>query len=180
MKKLLRPYLAVLLMGSLITTTSCGGDDDPAPVVDRETITTAKLTLEPQGKVGTAVTASYEDLDGPGGNAPVIPQMTLKAGVTYNATLTILNKTTSLNSEIIAEANDHQVYYTSTPTSLMTVTVTDKDSQNRPLGLTSTILTGNAGTGTLKVVLKHQPGTKGSATAGETDVDATFNVVVQQ
>ncbi|MER2998659.1 hypothetical protein [Pontibacter populi] len=179
MKKLLRPYLAVLLMGSLITTTSCGDDDNPAPVVDRETITTVKLSLEPQGKEGTLVTASYEDLDGPGGNPPVIPQLTLKAGTTYDVDLTILNKTENLNSEIIDEANDHQVYYTSTPANLMTVTVTDKDSQNRPLGLTATIVTGNAGTGELKVVLKHQPGTKGSPTAGETDVEAKFNVVVQ-
>ena len=179
MKKLLRPYLAVLLMGSLITITSCGDDDNPAPVVDRETITTVTLSLEPQGKEGTPVTVSYEDLDGPGGNTPLVPQLTLKAGTTYNATLTILNKTQNLNNEIIDEADDHQIYYTSTPASLMTVTVTDKDSQDRPLGLEATIVTGNAGTGELKAVLKHQPGSKGSATSGETDVEAKFNVVIQ-
>lgn len=187
MKKFLRPYLAFLLMGSLLTATSCGDDDDPTPAPDNEEITTVTLTLEPESK-GQLVSAYSKDLDGVGGNAPVKTQLTLKPNTTYIANLTLLNENETppveIHEEIQAEANDHQIFYTPSTGSLMTVTVTDKDSQNRPLGLATTIVTGNAGTGKLKVVVKHQPGTKtaapGDATKGETDVEVEFDVVVQQ
>ncbi|NDK56886.1 hypothetical protein [Pontibacter fetidus] len=187
MKKFLRPYLAFLLMGSLLTTTGCGGDDDPKPAPDNEEITTVTLTLEPESK-GQLVAASSKDLDGVGGNAPVKTPLTLKPNTTYLATLTLLNENVNppveVHKEVKSEANDHQVFYTPSAGSLMTVTVTDKDAQNRPLGLAATIVTGAAGTGKLKVVLKHQKGTKaaapGDATKGETDVEVEFDVMVQQ
>ena len=186
MKKFLRPYLAFLLMGSLLTTTSCGDNDDPAPA-DNEEITTVKFTMEPTGKEGNLVTATYKDLDGPSGNAPVKETLLLKANTTYTTELTLLNENETpaveVHDEILAEGTDHQIFFTPSSTNLLTVTPTDKDAQNRPIGLTSTIVTGNAGTGTLKVVVKHQKGTKaaapGDATKGETDVEVEFNVVVQ-
>ena len=187
MKKFLRPYLAFLMMGSLIATTGCGGDDNPTPEPDTEEITTVILTLEPEGK-GQLVSASFKDLDGAGGTAPVKTQLVLKPNTTYTADLSLLNENENppveIHDEVQAEANDHQVFYTPSAASLMTVTVTDKDSQNRPLGLATTIVTGAAGTGKLKVVLKHQPGTKsaapGDATKGETDVEVEFDVIVQE
>lgn len=187
MKKFLRPYLAFLMMGSLITTTGCGGDDNPKPQADTEEITTVTLTLEPGGK-GQLASASFKDLDGAGGTAPVKTQLVLKANTTYTGDLSLLNENENppvkIHDEVKAEANDHQVFYTPSIASLLTVTVTDKDSQNRPLGLATTIVTGAAGTGKLKIVLKHQKGTKsaapGDATKGETDVEVEFDVIVQQ
>jgi len=187
MKKFLRPYLAFLLMGSLLTTTSCGDDDDPIPA-DNEEITTVKLTMEPQGKEGNIVTATIKDLDGKGPGAPTKETLLLKANTTYTTELTLLNEnetpTEEVHDEVLAEGADHQVFYTPSSANLLTVTVTDKDSQNRPIGLSSTIVTGAAGTGKLKVVLKHQKGTKaaapGDATKGETDVEVEFDVIVQE
>ncbi|HEY4650391.1 MAG TPA: hypothetical protein VIG72_03210 [Pontibacter sp.] len=184
MKKFLKPYLGVLLMGSLIATSSCGSDDDPAPTSDRELITTVTLSLTPQGKEGTPVVATIKSLDG---KNPTEATLTLKAGTTYEGELLLLDEQETpaikIHEEVLEEADDHQVFYTPNPQSLLTVVATDKDSKNRPVGLATTITAGTAGTGKLKVVLKHQPGTKaaapGDATKGETDVEVEFNVIVQ-
>ncbi|MBC5775796.1 hypothetical protein H8S95_17105 [Pontibacter sp. KCTC 32443] len=186
MKKLLRPYLAFLLMGSLIVTTSCGDDDDPDPTSDRELITTVELNMD--SEKGQLASAKYTDLDGVGGDAPVKTTLTLKANTTYTASLSLLNENESpaieIHDEVLEEADEHQVFYTPSSGLNLEVEAIDTDSENRPLGLATTFTTGAASTGTLKVVLKHQPGTKapapGDATKGETDVEVEFNVTIQQ
>ncbi|NEM96539.1 hypothetical protein [Pontibacter burrus] len=187
MKKFLRPYLAFLMMGSLIvTTTSCGDDDDPTPTSDKELITTVKLILEPEK--GNLVQATIKDMDGVGGAAPVKETLVLKPNTVYTGETLLLNEqenpAVEIHTEILDEADDHQIFYTPSSGLNLTVAATDKDSQNRPVGLATTFTTGAASTGTLKVVLKHQKGTKaaapGNANAGETDIEVTFDVIVQQ
>ena len=185
MKKFLRPYLAFLMMGSLIATTGCGDDDNPNPASDRELITTVMLTMDTEK--GGIATATYRDLDGVGGTAPTKTQLVLKENTVYNADLTLLNEqetpAVEIHDEVLEEADEHQVFYTPSGALNLTVAATDNDSQNRPLGLQTTFTTGAASTGTLKVVLKHQPGTKaaapGDATKGETDVEVVFDVIIQ-
>lgn len=54
------------------------------------------------------------------------------------------------------------------------------DVNGYPIGLLNSVMTNAAGTGTLNVVLKHQPGIKdGSSTTGETDVELLFQLEVQ-
>ena len=78
------------------------------------------------------------------------------------------------------EANDHILFYTATPAGLLSVTRTDKDAKNLELGLTTSVVTNAAGTGTLKITLRHQPGTKnGTFTPGDTDAESVFPVTVQ-
>jgi hypothetical protein len=188
MKKFLRPYLAFLMMGSLLVATACSDDDNPDPVDNRETITTLNLEMVPEGK-GQLVTAFFKDLDGPGGNpATKTSLITLAPNTTYKVNLTLLNESGATPEDITAvvraEKDDHQVFYVASSSLGWNVTVNDKDSKSRPLGLDATIVTGNPGTGTLQLVLKHQPGTKAAApgdiTKGETDIEVTFNVAVQQ
>ncbi|MBK7870006.1 MAG: hypothetical protein IPJ74_04585 [Saprospiraceae bacterium] len=60
-------------------------------------------------------------------------------------------------------------------------TIQDMDENGKPLGLVSTLKTGAAGNGTLKISLKHEPD-KDAANAcntGETDAEQTFNVVIK-
>ncbi|MDX5418123.1 MAG: hypothetical protein LPK09_02825 [Hymenobacteraceae bacterium] len=186
MKKLLRHYLPFLLMGALLTTTACGDDDDPGPEEEGEVITTVALSLTPEGK-GQDATATISTLSGtPVQNGP----LTLKANTVYNATISLADdsKTPSVNvtNEIKQKSNEHLFVYSFTPESGSTATVSvvakDMDSNNRPVGLETTITTGpNTGAGKLRVVLKHQPGgikTGTNTTAGETDVDVSFNVIV--
>ena len=63
----------------------------------------------------------------------------------------------------------------------LTVALTDYDTNNPPLpvGLESTFTTGAAGSGWLRIVLRHQPNVKdGTFAPGSTDMDIGFNVTI--
>jgi hypothetical protein len=64
----------------------------------------------------------------------------------------------------------------------LTITITDHDTnpQMYPVGLETKFVTGAAGTGWLRVVLRHQPNIKnGTYAPGSTDLDVGFNVSIQ-
>jgi hypothetical protein len=69
---------------------------------------------------------------------------------------------------------------------MMTVTITDKDDNNLPIGLEAEVVTGSSAVsnGKLKVQLRHQPPinnqpTKnGSPTPGSDDINVDFNVMI--
>jgi hypothetical protein len=90
------------------------------------------------------------------------------------------NPVANIKEEVAKEAVDHLFVFKPAPANILTVTVTDKDSKNLPVGLVADAVTTGAGTGTLQVILRHQPGSKnGTEIPGSTDLDATFNVRVQ-
>ncbi len=86
-------------------------------------------------------------------------------------------------------ANVNDIYPLPIPTPIPTggplnllVTITDHDSnpQQYPIGLESNFVTGAAGTGWLRVVLRHQPNTKnGTFAPGSTDLDVGFSVSIK-
>ena len=67
------------------------------------------------------------------------------------------------------------------------ITYDDVDDDNNPLGVETNVSAGNAGTGTLTIILRHEPIKTASGVAdgditnagGETDIEVQFNVVVQ-
>jgi hypothetical protein len=64
----------------------------------------------------------------------------------------------------------------------LTVTITDHDTnpQQYPVGLQSNFVTGAAGSGWLRIVMRHQPNVKnGTYAPGSTDLDVGFNVSIQ-
>jgi hypothetical protein len=64
----------------------------------------------------------------------------------------------------------------------LSITITDHDTntQQYPLGLETKFVTGAAGSGWLRIVLRHQPNTKdGTYAPGSTDLDVGFNVTIQ-
>ncbi len=64
----------------------------------------------------------------------------------------------------------------------LTVTITDHDTnpQAYPVGLECNFTTGAAGSGWLRIVLRHQPNSKnGTYAPGSTDMDVGFNVTIQ-
>lgn len=151
-----------------------------------ELITTVKLSLSVAG--GTPSEYTWKDLDGVGGNAPVLPD-TIKIGqITpggnpYMGTLTFLNEQNGqmedITLEVKNEAQDHFVCYevssiTMPPVGL-TITATDKDANNLPIGLSTEWKPLGKDFGVVVVRLKHQPGIKnGTCGVGETDVEVTF------
>jgi hypothetical protein len=179
--------LKTFLMASMTVAmmVSCK-KDEPAPVEDNETITTVRLKFT-QG--GTTTTFNFKDLDGDGGNAPVIDKISLKPNTTYTLAVEVLDETknpvSDITTEIKKEQDEHIIEYVSTPATVLSVTATDKDSRNFPVGLAASAKTTTAGTGKLRVILHHQPPVNnvavknGTFTVGSTDFDVAFDVEVK-
>lgn len=198
--KLNRPFLTLsprrrpaglfltLLLAAPLAFSACSDDnDDPEPEEDNELITTVTYALTPAaGSAAPAATITWEDLDGAGGAAPVITggPLALRAGTTYTGTVTLFDKTKTpvadVTAEVKEEDEDHLFIYEPAPAGLLSVTRTDRDGNNREVGIATSLVTTTAATGTLKITLRHQPGTKdGTAGPGDTDVEATLPVTVQ-
>lgn len=186
MKKI--SLLFVLGMVSILSVTSCK-KDDPIIENEEEVITTLTYALAPDGG-GASVVLSFKDLDGDGGNAPVIIGGTLAANTTYTGALTLLNETEtpaeSITAEVLEEAVDHQFFFASS-ISGVSVAYDDVDPNGKPLGLATTLTTGAEGSGTISVTLRHEPNKSASGVSagditnagGETDIEVTFNVEIQ-
>jgi hypothetical protein len=80
------------------------------------------------------------------------------------------------------ENTAHRFYYEPGAGSNITVSNLDNDDDGMPLGITSTWTTGAAATGSIKVTLRHYPGTPPDKQAVDpvnspksgTDVEVTF------
>lgn len=186
----MRRNLWIVLAVSLLAGACKKDEENPAPTDDNEAITTATLTLTSQTTPVQTVTATVENLNTTADFSRAT--LTLRANTIYTGAVTLLDKTKTptldVSAEVKDEANEHLVIYTFTPATgspaSMTVTSTDTDSNPAPgpypIGLATQVRTGTAGTGKLKVVLRHQPNTKnGTATPGTTDLDTDFNVTIQ-
>lgn len=181
-----------IFIGLLLTAVLCFagcGKDDPTIPNQEEVITTLTYTLTPDSG-GNAVVLSFQDLDGDGGNAPIITTGILTANTTYTALLELQNETVepaeSITDEIQAEAEAHQFFFQTTLNDLEVI-YNDQDADGNPIGLTTTVTTGNSDTGTITITLKHEPNKfatdviNGDITnaGGETDIEITFGVDVQ-
>ena len=184
MKNLKTLKLIALFISTSLFLTSCSDDHDHDHDHEGEVITTLTYTLTSGNDI---VTLTYRDLDGEGGADGVATVSgSLMANAMYTGTLTLLNETESpaedKTAEIRAEGVDHEFFFTSS-ISGVTFTKTDVDANNNPIGLSTTVNTGAAGTGTISIVLKHELNKPNNGTAagagGSTDIEVTFNVTVQ-
>jgi len=189
-RKMFKPFMFALGAFSLVVV-SCKKDDlkptDDHVHNDSELITTLELKFSGKGVLGndTTFVITFNDPDGDGGNAPTqFDTIHLLKNSTYNVALTLLDKSKTpadtISNEVLEEANDHLFFYSSNPSGLVNVLITDKDSNNKNLGLKSTWTTTNVGSGKVKVKLMHQPGVKdGTSETGDTDVEVDFEVNVK-
>jgi hypothetical protein len=169
-----------------LAVAGCGDDDDGnGGAGDAELITQVTIALTPAGG-GTTQTATITDADGLGPNPPAAQDapLLLAPGVTYTGTVTFTNSTTEpptdITQEVLLEADEHRVFYTTSGATPVTVSVTDTDDAGAPLGLEFEVEVGAAaaGDGALRVVLSHydeSPKGDGSTPSTETDVDVTFD-----
>ena len=183
-------YLKITLLSvlCLLFITSCD-DDDPEIVDPVELITTLNYTLTPDGG-GTAKVFSFQDLDGDGGMDPAISFEALEANTVYSGTLELLDESSdpseSISDEVREEDDEHQVFFSSS-LSDVSIEYNDSDGSGFPLGLSSTLTTGAAGSGTLTIILRHEPAKDASGVSdgditnagGETDIEVQFNLDVQ-
>lgn len=186
MKNVINRSALLLLLISVLWISACKDEVIPN---EEELITTLRYTLTPAGG-GSPVVFVFRDTDGDGGNAPVIEGGTLQANTNYTAEVMLLdeskNPAEDITEEIEAEKETHQFFF-STTVAGMTIAYTDQDAGGNPVGLATAVATGAAGSGSLTIILRHEPNKtaagvrEGNVTnaGGETDIEVVFPVIVQ-
>jgi hypothetical protein len=186
--------LLALGVFSMLFITSCEKDEPDDPIIpnEQEVITTLNYTLTPES--GTPIILSFRDLDGDGGNEPIISDGTLASGMSYIGSMELLNEledpAEDITLEVAEEELEHQFFYeTSFPTELSDVNIAynDLDEEGNPIGLSTVLTTGEMGSGTITVTLRHEPNKDAAGVSsgdianagGETDIEVTFNVEIQ-
>lgn len=200
--------LTAAVFVSAALTFGCADDDDASPTGptdpeehedddhgpgEEELITTLSITLTPSGG-GTPITVRFRDLDGEGGDAPVVDVLTVTAGTDYNGMVQVLNETETppenITEEVEEEAEAHQFFFeTLGGFSAATVEYADKESDygtntgaDHPVGIAFNLsVPDNARDGQLRVILSHfdEAPKDGVSRSDETDIDVTFNVLVR-
>ena len=170
--KILKFFSAVFL-GSTLVFTSCKKDAD-----EQENLNVVKL------KIGST-TFTWSDTDGIGsGKAPVIDTIKLAPNAAGDFTIDILDGSVTpakdYTAEIIAEKDAHLFILTVTGANL-TPSALSSDSKSKAFSQSGKMTAGAASTGTLQIVLKHDPDKSAAnpATTGETDIDVSFPVVIK-
>jgi hypothetical protein len=185
--------ISILALSIFILTVFSSCDKDPEVPNEEELITSVSYTLTPVS-TGEKVILTFKDIDGDGGNAPVINSTSnLKTGTTYTGVLNILNESENpaenITSEIEEEDEDHQLFFAVSggAESKMIISYDDKDANNQPVGLKTKVSTTGTGTGKLKITLRHLPNKSASGVSagnitnagGETDIEVNFDVVIK-
>jgi len=181
----------ILLISTLFLFSSCE-KKDPEPINEQELITTVTYTLTATGK--PTVVLSFKDLDGDGGNAPVLVGGTLAPNTVYSGSLNLLNELKSpaenITKEIEEENKEHQFFFSATVGSNgglnVSVAYDDTDGTN-PVGLKTKVTTGAASQGKLRVTLLHGPNKSAAGVSdgnsanagGETDIEVEFDVTIE-
>lgn len=153
---------------------------------EEELITTVELTFTEGTSTKKII---WKDVDGAGGNAPVIDAISLEANKKYDVSVQFLNEAVSpaedITSEVAAESDEHLVVFSFSPSNLLSYSYSDKDVNGFPIGLKGTIQTSQSGNGILKVQLRHQPPINnmpvknGTASPGSDDINVDFAVTVR-
>lgn len=175
---------AIAIAVFTLTLNACKKDDLPE-VEEEELITTISLTFTNTTNASDVKTITWKDLDGAGGNAPVISPLSLKTNTVYNvAVASLLNETESpagdIRAEVVSEKDEHLFVYKVAGANIAFSNY-DVDSKNLAVGLTARATTAAASAGTFTIILRHQPGgiKNGTEAPGSTDLEAVFpaNVV---
>ncbi len=127
----------------------------------------------------------WKDLDGPGGNPPVIDTIVLPAS-TLNITGRLKvydeskNPVDDITEEIEAENTAHLFVYSASGADL-NIGPYDTDDNGDPFNLVTVWRAGQPSTGTLNIRLYHEPTDKMNSTnpGGEVDFDVTFPVRIE-
>jgi hypothetical protein len=186
-KNKLQNLWIMTLSASIMLISACKDNPPPDPTEkpknENELITTMVIEFE-DSFLFKKTYATFQDLDGEGGNAPSRwDTIKLVANRPYITKIILLDEskspTDTISNEVLEEGEDHLFVFTPTGVDIQ-VKAEDKDDNNLPIGLFTIWRTGNAGSGKMKVRLKHQPGVKdGTAGPGDTDVDIDFNCLVE-
>lgn len=189
-------YIFILLLAG------CDNNNDPQKEDVPEMIT--KVTLKFTGG-GQVVTVTATDPDGDGvQNIQTDGSLKLSKNTQYTMTMELINgladpgdEAYNVTAEVNKESDEHMFFFAWTNNAFSTpsgngnidnrsdpVDYQDVDANSLPLGLNTKWKTTDVATpaATLRVLLKHQPALKSatsSSSDGETDLDLTFDLVVE-
>ncbi|NBC59042.1 MAG: type 1 periplasmic binding fold superfamily protein [Bacteroidetes bacterium] len=182
MKTMKTFQLLAILTVFAFAFTSCSDDDDAPQVINEEEVITTMNVMLFDGTSTKMLTIVDADGD------PIISADELDANTTYNGSVEFLNETETpvedITAEVAEEDEEHQVFYVPSSSLNATVEYDDQDANGNPVGLDFTLTTGDASTGTLTVILRHEPNKDAAGVSegdpanagGETDVEAAFEV----
>ncbi len=150
---------STLLIATTILLFACKKDkndvEQPTVINEEEVITTLKVKM-----ISATDTLVYQfsDPDGDGGASGVSDNLRIDSNTVYKVELQFLNrsnpsKEVDITTEIKEEAVDHLVCFETN--SNIAVVRTDKDANNRELGINSTWTVGSAGKGSITIRLRH-------------------------
>lgn len=186
LSKRIFPFL-IIIFSSLILFSSCE-KDDPEIANEEELITTLTYTLTATGK--PTVVLSFKDLDGEGGNAPIITSGTLAANTIYEGKIELLNEIEGedITEEVREESAEHQFFFDGESAKMrFFYTDTDDTEQKNPIGIETRVTTSQPSTGKLKITLRHEPNKNAEGVSagvitnagGETDIEVEFDVTIE-
>jgi len=175
--KQINVYLLALLF---LVFASCNDDDDDdrGAENEEEEITTLVMEFNPI-LGGESLSFSFS----PDGEQETI---LLDANTTYTAELMFLNTEETpvedVTLEILEENDEHLVCFETTTG--IDFSYNDFDQNGLEVGLSNTVMSGMPSTGTLNVMLRHQPDLKETfdainCTVGGVEINATFDVIVE-
>ena len=185
--KYLSNFYVILFFG-LFVFASCNDNEEMEVENEEEIITTLTYTLTSTDNEVAILT--FRDLDGDGSGAADITVSNLTANTTYQGFIVLLNESETpaenISEEVAEEDDDHQFFFAVSDAEL-SVDYVDADGNGNPLGLATTLTTGDAGTGTLTVTLRHEPNKTADGVAGgdisnaggETDIEVTFPITIE-
>jgi len=187
--------LLSLLFLTLTLAVSCSDDDNPEEVNELELFTDITLTFENINDDTDTVVLTSNAPEGQSGPSNETVEGKFTEGETYSLTLELLDATETppedkLDEDVIPEADEH--FFVFAVSNGLNLTVTrDSDDFDGPdgqkLGVKTTWVAGNAGTGNFNFRLVHEPAGAdasdgfGSVTAGEDDININFlSVEIEQ
>lgn len=201
------------LLSLAMALSACPADDDHDHDHENEIISRVELTFTPDGG-GDALVFAFNDPDGDGGMSGSADRIELVASTTYTLTVRFENGLADppedITAEVEEESEEHFVFIigdvtgpaSMSATTLLTHSYADLESDyggnavgdDLPVGLRNTITADSAGSGQLRVLLRHLPELNGEPQKsaelpqqladgedlpGSVDVDILFDLVVQ-
>lgn len=164
----------VILLSILLLFSACKKDD---PILEDENEFIHLVKIEFKDSLGQN-TYTWKDKIG-GDTIYLKPEQKYSVAVSFY-TLSVNQVDIDITDEIIADNLSHQVFYSSDPSSLLSIAYEDKDDKGLPLGIKTSMTTSNTlNQGTLRVLLKHYSAEKdGNSASGSTDADVSFVVKI--
>lgn len=173
----------ILLTGVTLFFSACGSDDNlPEAINEEETITTVKLTFTAVDSTETKTVTWTNDKKEP---------ITLQKDSSYEVTIQFLdesdpNAVDNITEEVIVEKDEHFIYFETTVSDLVIQSAQQDitDSNGDTINIVTTWQSPMASSsGIVTAYLIHEPltkkGTKRDDFGGETDIEVSFEVIVQ-